>query len=440
MTPITVRLLSSLAGRPSKDWFSFQLSEPLFDDDPQALGMYEYMRDFAKAHGKTPTRETLQEALKCVVPMENADTPFLLKEAQKRRVKRRLGVVSTELVDIAKTDPIKALSVFHEETSALIAELTTPKMANLVDAADEFWPYLIQKWTGQIKTVPLYWPKLHGMTGGIMGGEIVSTVGRPGLGKSWSQLVLALHIWREMKEPVIFFSMEMMLRKVIERLVALYTETPADFFKFGYVQTAFGGVDPKSKIKDALFGLQASGLPPFLIVDANLTATVEDVGSLCHRVKPAAVFVDGAYMLRVPGKRALRGFEKIEEVCYALKRDIATSLDVPTFCSWQFNREAAKIKPGAIPQLDQIAGGDAIGQISSLVLAMVDESVGDGNPVDAGRRRFQIIKGRDGETGGLLTRWNFQTMRFDQVKDPTDKSTEYDNDEYETQGLYGIDV
>jgi len=239
-----------------------------------------------------------------------------------------------------------------------------------------------------------------------------------------------MHIWEKMKRPVIFVSMEIARRNMMTRAMALYSGVAADWFKHGDTPTLWGQ-DKKKQVHKLLTELQKGDQASFYVVDGNLTASTTDVVELCRAHEPCAVFVDGAYMLKVASNRGMKGFEKIEEITSTLKRDIATNMDIPVFASWQFNREATRVKKDQTPSLEHISGGDYIGFISSVVVGLLDapDEV-EGNAKHAGRRRLQILKGRDGETGEMTLNWDFAGMDFREI----------DPESSEAKTLYGVEA
>jgi replicative DNA helicase len=248
---------------------------------------------------------------------------------------------------------------------------------------------------------------------------MVSLIGRPQAGKTYLMLSSAHHAWTTINEPIAFYSMEIKAQKLAERLTALHTRMPADFFKDGLAGNMFGKENAKLKVKKDLIALEGSGLPSFLVLDGNLTSTVDDVIATCAQAGAAAVWVDGAYLLRAPSNRG-RLFERVIENCEGLKRDVATGIDIPVFASWQFSREATKLKKGAVPGLEHIAHGDVIGQLSSIVMGMFDEEESTNNAEKLNRRRIHILKGRDGEMGVFDTHWDFVKMNFGEISKKDD--------------------
>lgn len=434
MLTIQQRLASALAGCTVKEWHTLAPRASLFEADPMAVKLFDFMSTFVREHGRSPSLATINEKFGIQLKQEEAEREFLLSRAQETRVKRRLALVTADLQATMQTDPIQALKVLHEECGGLIAEMTQTKVYDFKQAIEQAWPWLVAKWTGQIPSVPIFWPSLQAQMGGVQGGEVFSVIGRPGMGKTWLMLSLAMHIWEQLNRPVIFVSMEIMRRNLMTRAASLYSGVAADWFKHGDTPTLYGQ-DKKKKVHQLLTQLQKSDKASFYVVDGNLTASTTDVVELCRAHEPCAVFVDGAYMLKVPSNRGLKGHEKIEEITSVLKRDVATGMDIPVFASWQFNRDATKVKKDQTPSLEHIAGGDFIGFISSVVVGLLDapEEVA-GNAKHAGRRRLQILKGRDGETGEMLLNWDFAGMDFREIDpDSQEAKTTYGIDEFELE-------
>lgn len=426
------RFLAAISGGSSGVWFQYGgRLEPLFEDDPQAKAAFTYVDAFAKQHGKVPSLSTIKEATGLPLTQETADVEFLFDQLMDRRVKRTMALSGQEVQQHLASDPRKALKIMHEATSRLAIELRTPQVYDFKASVHTLWPWLTAKWSGEIQSVPFPWHSLQSISGGVYGGEVVSIVARTGLGKTWLMLEMALHIWRTTKKPVVFVSLEVMARAIMERLAAMFTQTPMDQLKHTLVPNYFSKKDYKVELYDKLVILDQSDMPPFIVVDGNLAATVEDVASVCYRYDPIAVFVDGAYMLKHPDPRKAK-HEKNTENIEAIKRDIATSMDLAAFTSWQFNRDATKLKVGEMPGPEHVGGGDGIPNTSSVLIGIFQ---GDdtNNASQITKRRINILKGRGGEKGQFDVGWDFTKMDFGEVS-PFEKPVTHgiDLDDLET--------
>ena len=121
------------------------------------------------------------------------------------------------------------------------------------------------------------------------------------------------------------------------------------------------------KAMKALKGFKA----PFWVVDGNFTATVEDIFVLARQLKPDGIWIDGAYLLKHPKERDR--FKRVAENADMIKQNLSDIC--PVVCSWQFAKSAVKknFKKGEKPGLEDIGYSDAIAQVSSLVMATLEE-------------------------------------------------------------------
>jgi replicative DNA helicase len=227
------------------------------------------------------------------------------------------------------------------------------------------------------------WPYLDAMTGGLMGGDVVSMVGRPASGKTWMVLYVALNAWLHGK-VVLFVSMEMRPLLLMQRIAALDTSIPVGHFKHATLGTIH-----KKHMTDVFKGNKEK--QPFWVVDGALSATPNDLSLYARQLGADVVVVDGAYLMKSANPK-LQRWERVTENAERIKGDIAEALDIPTIISYQFNREATKKKVGA-PGVEDIAYTDAIGQLSSVVLGLMQED----NITTVLSRDLDVLKGRSGE-------------------------------------------
>lgn len=412
------RFLSAISGGDSNTWFQYggRLA-PLFEDDPQAQQAFVFVDTFAKKNGKVPTLSTIQEATGLMLTQEPSDAEFLFDQLMDRRIKRQLALTGQDVQKLLAVKPREALALMHKATAQMAVELKTPQTYDFKASVHTLWPWLVAKWTGEIQSVPFPWHTLQAMSNGTYGGEVVSIVARTGLGKTWLMLEMALHIWRTTKRPVVFVTLEIMARGVLERLAAMFTQTPMDQLKHALSPNYFSKKDYKLEMHGKLLKLEASDMPPFIVVDGNLAAMVEDVCSACYRYDPIAVFIDGAYMLKHPNPR-LAKHEKNTENIEAIKRDLAMSMDLAAFTSWQFNRDATKLKVGEVPGPEHVGGGDGVPNTSSVLLGIFQGDQSD-NAAQISKRRINILKGRGGERGQFDVQWDFARMDFGEVSEFT---------------------
>jgi hypothetical protein len=79
--------------------------------------------------------------------------------------------------------------------------------------------------------------------------------------------------------------------------------------------------------------------------------------------------------------------------------------------SYQLNRESTKKKKIESAGLEDIAYSDAVGQISSVVLALMQPE----STETTGQREVTVLKGRDGQAGKFSIHWRFDQLDFSQL-------------------------
>lgn len=246
------------------------------------------------------------------------------------------------------------------------------------------------------------WPYMDDKTGGLFPGDVASFVGRPAQGKSWFMLYVSIYNW-VMQRKILFVSMEMSVLAISQRVAAMYTHKPVGQLKMhGFASDTMKAFS--SKIYEAN---DEEG--KLYIVDGNLAATVDDIYELAAHLHCDGVAIDGAYLARHKNQR-LNRYDRVAENVELMKR---FSADMPTFASWQFNRQGAKKnkKQGEKETLEDIGYSDAIGQISSIVIGLMQEETVE----TIEKRRADLLKGRNGEIGGWDIKWDFASMDFSQI-------------------------
>jgi len=252
---------------------------------------------------------------------------------------------------------------------------------------------------GLAEGIKFGWPTVDKSSAGMQPGDFISFIGRPGEGKTYMLLYLMLHAWRQGKVPM-FVSMEMNPQLIIQRLAALDTHTSAKQIKLGNLS---------SKMKNPMMAtlIENKKMPPMWVLDGGLSATVDDILMHALEKNPDVIFIDGAYLLRVKGTS--NRWERLSDNAERIKRDVCEGLKLPVVCSYQFNRDAIKKKKSFDEVgLENIAGADVIGQVSSLVFGMFDEE----SVETMERRRINILKGRYGERGSFKVNWIFDVVPF----------------------------
>lgn len=385
------------------------------------IAVHEFVHAFIKQYGAIPSADTIKAHTQELLTPHKEPAEYYLDLMQVRHIELTVKQAMQKASDLllpASKDPIQSLEVLTQAVMLLATQKSQKQIMDLRDAYELIIPEYVQQYSSEIgNRLMLGWPTLDKMTAGIVRGDLVSFVGRPAVGKSYSLLYGAHHGWGAAGKQFaktgipqegaarMFISMEMQKLPIAQRLAAMQAHIPMEHLKHAALST--GGL---KKLKGGLIEFKGYGAP-FWIVDGNLTATVEDIFMLVRQLKPDAIFIDGAYLLKHPKENDR--FRRVAENVELIKMELCPL--APVVCSWQFSRSADKKKgkkglDGEVG-LDDIGSTDAIGQTSSVVCGMFEE-----NSVETiNRRKVKIMKGRNGEVGEFSINWKFSDMDFSEV-------------------------
>jgi|GEM_PF-2077912 len=379
------------------------------------LPVYEFVRDFVSSYHKLPSEETILAHTGEELSPATEPAAYYHDLMQLRYQESTMKKAMKDASDLFLPEN-KNISQALEVLTSTVLELATAKLQRQVvdfrEAHDVLMADYAAKWDLKDGAgLQLGWPTLDAMSGGFVKGDVLSIVGRPSQGKSWQMLYAAHHGWnaakkaQEAHQSRLFVSMEMGLVPVQQRLAAMQAHIPASQLKHASLSSK-----NLKKLKEGLVEIQDYG-DPFWIVDGNLAATVEDIWALARQLNPDAIFIDGGYLVKHPTERDR--YRRVAENAELIKSELSPL--APTVCSWQFAKTASNKskKKGEKVTYDDIGYTDAIAQVSSLVVGLFEEE----SVETLNRRKNEILKGRNGETGSFITNWNFQTMDFSEVEE-----------------------
>lgn len=396
------KLLLSLVDSGKKgfaEYLDYQLQEKMFREDEREL--FDFVREHAMSYSKLPERKTVRKWGKehsvAIPSTEALSEPhkYYFDRMEHRNLK--IGLLSSmkEAEQHRQDDPQIALDVL---TSSILELHNTARRKQLVNIAEdgakiveaEYVKTLLNENTG----LKFGWPTFDKMSGGLVGGDLVSIVGRPGMGKTYMALHGMIHAWHQ-GMTTLFVSMEMKNTPIIQRVTAMASNTSISELKSAQVASKKykGMMDVMGSMK---------GEHGMWVADGALSATVDDIRILCSQLQPDVLFIDGAYLLRHSNTR-LQRHDKINTNVELVKSLLADELNIPVTQTFQFNREAASKKSQGDIGLENIAGSDAIGQLSSAVLGLFEQETIETKL----KKQIRLLKGRNGEQGEFTINWRF---------------------------------
>lgn len=413
MSTVGKKLLSAIVKTGDMNGFmTLGLHPGLFKESE--LVLYEFMTSHVMKHGVIPAQDTIEDKYGEVIVDTSEPSSFYMEEVEKRFIHSNMKALVNDAAELLKDgDSQKAYDLALGMMTEMQMMRNRKSLFNFSNAAAFIYKeYMYTKSMPDHNSVSFGWPSLDHQTGGLRAGDFASVVGRPAQGKTFNLLYMALHGWMHSGHTPLFVSMEMSSTIIQQRLAAMQTHTPLTHLLKGMLTT--------KDFKQMMSGLSAlKDKAPLWVLDSNLAGTVDDLVMLCRQLKPTSLYVDGAYMLQHPNSK-LDKFTKIGENANAMKQRIASDLGIPTVASYQFGRSAVKKGKGKKDEgdigLDDIYGSDVIGQVSSVVLGMLQKDSVETKV----QRTISLLKGRNGESGQFDIHWNFYDMDFSEINPPKD--------------------
>lgn len=426
------KMLLGMVDRDKKgfsEFMDFHLSEDIFRGDE--LELYRFLNAHALKYGQLPKRKTIKDwaaTNPISIPSKEAvDEPpkFYLDQIENRNLKLNLKSAMMGAEKLRVESPDKALEALTSEILRLNQKSRRKNLINFTDDAPKMLhEEYVQAHLNVDKGLKFGWDTFDEMSGGLTGGDVVTIVGRPGMGKTYIMLHAMIHAWHQ-GLTTLFVSMEMKNVPVVQRVAALATNTSISELKSGQISTS-----KYERMHTIIKGM--SGAQGMWIADGALSATTDDLQILCSQLQPDVVFIDGAYLLRHKNDRIAR-HEKVNQNQEDIKQHIAEGRNITVVQSFQFNREMVK-KDVEDVGVENIGGSDAVGQLSSVVMGLFEED----SIETVLQRKIRILKGRNGEQGEFMINWRFGGFGKKQSDDDKDVSdimnfTEIPKDKIDTE-------
>jgi replicative DNA helicase len=385
-------------------------------DRPSELELYNFIQRHKSSYRQLPDPESLRTN---GFPYEDTKEPtsYYFERVKTRNLRSKTLGIQKFISKILKdnTDYDKVIPTFSKFVNDLNKETVSNKVKTLREIAEEYLEEVeLSKLQKLRKTIPFGWPSLDKVTGGGMfGGDVIYMVARPGQGKS--SLIGACSYQGYINgAKTLTFSMEMMDKAFASRVIAQAS---------GFNPNALRMMNPDFHTEEKLrnFIRNTKKECDYYIAEGAFRQTTDSIRTLVEKIKPDVVYIDASYLVS-PSSSSKVKWERLSEVGEHLKQ-IALDYDIPIFQTVQFNREAGKKSEFS---LENIAGGDFIGQLGSVVIAI---QAGEGIHEET-RRKISVIKNRDGDQCEFDINFSFNPPNFKQVTEE-----ELDNDEqlYDTE-------
>jgi replicative DNA helicase len=249
---------------------------------------------------------------------------------------------------------------------------------------------------------------LDQLCGGLHNSELVILAARPSMGKTAFAMNIAEHASINLKQPVLFVSLEMAALELADRLLCSAAQVNGHRLRNGTISQE----DRRRLVQKS----SEIGTAP-LFIDDTPSRTLTEIAAVARRLKRkqglSMIVIDYLQLIEPDNPRDPRQ-EQVARIARRLK-GMSRELDIPVLCLAQLNRQA-EVSRDNRPRLNHLRESGAIEQDADVVMFVHREEYYQTNDEDRERVRGQaeiiIAKQRNGPIGDVKLLWQHDFTRF----------------------------
>lgn len=379
----------------------------LFLDDERPV--FDFVKRHYRRYAQLPAFNTVEEETGVRLPEIEEQTQYYLKRIFDRKLYGDLTPQFSSLRDSLRNNNMDEAREHIAAMRMLARQNTSDEdIRNLSQAGQSVLrAYEESAARPGVSGVPTGWETLDNITGGYQPGDLVSWIGRMGMGKTYILLSQADYAWQQ-GYNVLVVTMEMTITQIARRHAGMLAGINPEYIRKGQL-SVWARRRLRRQLEDMHFAER------FNIYAGGFSKHVEDIEVVAQEFDPDIIFIDGVYLLRPSTSRNMHRLERIAEVLDEVKKMTITQ-NRPIVTTSQFSRQAGK--KGKEGSLETIGFTDAIGMHSSLVFGIKEGAP----PHQSSRRQIEIMKGREGEHGEFAINYKFTPINFGEIPPETQQA------------------
>jgi hypothetical protein len=423
-----MELLSSVCQHALKTDFYTLKSDMLFEQGERSA--FLFIQEFVNSYGELPTISTLQTAGFDAVELEEPYLYYYDRCVTRFGVRCLTGEYATFIDCIKQRHVSRAIRImlsgiarYHDVANV---RMDVRSEFSLVSEEAEALGNL-NRFLENENQILFGWPTLDECTMGSRGGDFVVVAGRTSIGKSYILLQWCRNAQLQGKR-CLFVSMEMQLRPIIQRFMAICTGVNSKYFREGLVST---------RTLEHIIEWQEENMEryhPIQFMSSASTRTVDDIRAAVNTYMPDVVYLDSGYLLS-PSKgkpRMSSHRERVSELGEEMQ-GMCNDLNIPLIATFQLNRNAVPTKKeqtaaqtrrgtsledpntNAGVQLHNIYGTDEFGQLATIMIG-----IGMGRPpYEKMQREIRILKNREGPLQDFTIKYQMSPTCIEEIQGQT---------------------
>lgn len=359
-----------------------QVQTSLFTEDE--LPKVNFVLNHINQHGSMPSLQILRENGYILPATSGGNFSYYLQRLRSRATVNAATTGAQGLLTAirARDDEqiVSLINTMHGQVQSVAQTESTMSIETAMQQAMQ--DFQIARTMPGMRGITTGFNVLDRVTAGLRPGDVTTIVARPGVGKSWTILKMAIAAWMS-GASICLVSMEMTAVEMARRMIGMATGVNPDLISRGQVSHW-------AEENIEAFMATVPGRPPFTIMVGDLSKSIQDVDYMLMEYEPDICYVDASYLLKATEGNMFRGkrWETVQAVAEGIK-GVALKRHKHIVQTVQFNRTSTTEEE---MNLDQIGGSDAFGQTSTLVVGV---RIGAA-PNERRQRRYGVLKNRHG--------------------------------------------
>ena len=334
----------------------------------------------------------------------------LVKDKFIRRLLIKLGYEAINSGYVTNIPLEIILNDFENKIFSLTNQIRTQKFFNSTELLENIFFELKKKSLNpSLSGLASGFYDLDSLTQGFQKSDLIIIAGRPSMGKTALSLNITLNIIKNLKLPVLFFSLEMSKEQIMYRILSMETNIFQDKLKSGKLyQNDWIKLNKTIKI--------LSKLP--LFIEDNSDLSIPDLRSkiralFFEQTKIGLIIIDYLQLLNTSSvKNGINNrAQELSQITRSLKL-LAREFDIPIIALSQLSRNV-ETRIDQKPMLSDLRESGSIEQDADLILLLYKNKSFN---FDFTLRNIIIAKHRNGPTGETTFLFNSNDNKFFPLK------------------------
>jgi replicative DNA helicase len=339
-----------------------------------------------------------------------SNVEYYLEIVQDKAITRDFITITTKLQQEAYNNPLEfneLLYLAEKEISDITQRRFAKPVSKMSDVLQCTRDYIESLHEGDSKLtgIPTGFIELDEKICGLQKGELIIIAARPSMGKTSLALNIADHVGANLKNPMLFFSMELSAQQISQNMLCSTVRIDTNLMRTGKISD-----NDWSKLSLAMEELSKSEI----FIDDTPKLSFLEIRAKAKRLKLQhdiqLVIID--YLQLIEARRTENRKQEISDITRNLKA-LAMELNVPVIAVSQLDR-SVETREGHTPRISDMRESGSIEQDADVIILLHREDYYDSTKRQ-GEVELNIAKQKNGPTGKTTLAFHQRFLRFENL-------------------------